>query len=310
MACPVCNIKCKKADKALECDLCSQWYHAKCQDISDDMYDVIKKDSKSAKGATLQWHCTPSCNKVAAKFSNILKTVQEKIEHVSQEMNVVKEKVIKIEDGQFTEEMVEAIRSLDLKQGTDTTATAAVDTTVVQKMIEQSSRESIAETQDRARRSKNLLIFGMEEPRGTEKEARQKEDDQKTSTLLKKISTESKPTEIRRLGIFNKDKVRPLRLTFATQAERDGTVQTFRKTKKAQESAENKDTSLDTLGMRRDMTPTERSEETALLTELKKRQENSRQSGDDKAHWVRRNGQVVNVGKYPEGQDPPGEQQS
>ncbi|KAL8625777.1 hypothetical protein ACOMHN_012369 [Nucella lapillus] len=299
MACPVCNIKCKKTDKALECDLCSQWYHAKCQDISDEMYDVIKKDSKSAKGATLQWHCTPSCNKVAAKFSNILKTVQEKIEHVSQEMNIVKEKVTKIEDGQFTEEM-----------GTDTTATAAVDTTVVQKMIEQSSRESIAKTQDRARRSKNLLIFGMEEPKGKEKKARQKEDDQKTSTLHQKISTESKPTETRRLGIYNKDKVRPLRQTFATQAERDATVQTFRKTKKAQESAENKDTSLDTLGMRRDMTPTERSEETALLAELKKKQENSRQSGDDKAHWVRRNGQVVNVGKYPEGHVPPREQQN
>ena len=50
---------------------------------------------------------------------------------------------------------------------------------------------------------------------------------------------------------------------------------------------------------RKDLTPSERKDEEKLYKELKEKQEESKQSGDDNAKWVGRKGKVVNVGKYP-----------
>ena len=42
----------------------------------------------------------------------------------------------------------------------------------------------------------------------------------------------------------------------------------------------------------------EREEEDRLYTELKSRRQDSKESGDEKAKWVRRRGRVVNIGNY------------
>ena len=49
--------------------------------------------------------------------------------------------------------------------------------------------------------------------------------------------------------------------------------------------------------MRKDLTVQEREEEDRLYAELKGRRQDSKESGDDKAKWVRR-GRVVNIGNY------------
>ena len=88
--CRICNQTCKKVEKALECDLCNHWYHAKCQEVNDKMYDVITQDSDSKDGATLQWHCKPSCNNVAAKFSSVLKNIQDQMNMMKEELTATK----------------------------------------------------------------------------------------------------------------------------------------------------------------------------------------------------------------------------
>jgi hypothetical protein len=54
-----------------------------------------------------------------------------------------------------------------------------------------------------------------------------------------------------------------------------------------------------TLTLRKDLTSQERKEEDKLFEELKAKRQQSVQSGDENAHWIRRNGRMVNVGRYP-----------
>ena len=50
--------------------------------------------------------------------------------------------------------------------------------------------------------------------------------------------------------------------------------------------------------MRKGLTVQEREEEDRLYAELKRRRQDSKESGDDKAKWVRRRGWEVNIGNY------------
>lgn len=49
---------------------------------------------------------------------------------------------------------------------------------------------------------------------------------------------------------------------------------------------------------RKDLTVKEREEEDRLYIELKSKRKESKDSGDDRAHWLRRRGQIVNIGDY------------
>jgi hypothetical protein len=61
------------------------------------------------------------------------------------------------------------------------------------------------------------------------------------------------------------------------------------------------------VALRKDMTPTEREEERRLFLELKRKKDLSKQEGDNLAVWIRRRGEVINVGKYPQRQALEGE---
>jgi ribonuclease D len=51
--------------------------------------------------------------------------------------------------------------------------------------------------------------------------------------------------------------------------------------------------------VRKDLTPTERKEEEVLYRQLREKQEESKAAGDDNARWIRKNGKIMNIGRYP-----------
>ena len=52
--CVVCQKPCKSNQRAIACDDCDQWFHAKCMGISDKSYQQLGNKSSS-------WYCT-NCN--------------------------------------------------------------------------------------------------------------------------------------------------------------------------------------------------------------------------------------------------------
>ena len=107
-----------------------------------------------------------------------------------------------------------------------------------------------------------------------------------------------RPRDIRRLGKPSTGKKRPPRLSFNTEGERDEVLKAFHKARKAEATNDSK-TTISKIAVRKDLTPKEKAEEEASYKELKQKREESKKVGDEWAHWVRRNGEVINIGKQP-----------
>jgi hypothetical protein len=225
--------------------------------------------------------------------------VQSDVSKLGHEVANVRGRVQKIE-GEFTPAMVETVKSITY--GVEGAAAADIDREEIVKLVEEKTKEQNREMEDRARRCKNLVIFGLPEPDNRENQDRKKEDGSKAEQLLGEVRIGHKPVDIRRLGTYspNAERPRPLRLTFATQTVRDEVMQAIRKAKREAGNGGEGDGKLCTsISVRKDLTPTERKEEEALFQEMKEKQKLSEEPGDTNARWVRKNGRVVNVGRQP-----------
>jgi hypothetical protein len=233
---------------------------------------------------------------------------EDRVDCLETEMKETKSRLEKLEAGELPPKMVEAVQKMQAAEIAEnqTAGGAEIDKNAIEKMMEEKVREQREETEDRTRRSKNLVIFGLEEPSTEDKEERKQDEATIVQKLMKEIdcSDSQHPQDVRRLGIFTKEKgkkPRPLRLSFTNQHSRDEVLQAFRKAKKdAREQGEEGTPRLtNKASARKDLTPSERKEEERLYKELKEKQEQAKQSGDDTAKWVRRNGKVVNIGRTP-----------
>ena len=226
--------------------------------------------------------------------------MQSNVTQLREEVGEMKNKVVDIEEGNFTPKMVEKIEEICQTGAAAAAATAPAQTVEeIQNLIDISSRESIAETEDRARRSKNAIVFGIPEAKSLEREDRIREEYMKGNSLMTKIGCLNiKPQHVRRLGEYkpNQDKPRPLRLIFESQRERDQVLENFRMTKKLDQEQENEDeyecVLEKELNIKRDMTRLKQKEEAELYQEWKSKNEQSMAAGDGKK-WIRRNGKVV-----------------
>ena len=75
--------------------------------------------------------------------------------------------------------------------------------------------------------------------------------------------------------------------------ERDEVLKNFRKTKRREIDEEIRIIDKN-VSMKRDMTPLEQKEDTALFKEWKAKKDQSKESGDG-AVWIRRHGRVINI---------------
>ena len=166
------------------------------------------------------------------------------------------------------------------------------------QLAETEKKGQLAETEDRIRRKTNLVIFRLPETKNKSIKEAKEEDEQKVKKGLTEPRTKHTPVDIRRLGQFKKgsEKPRPLRISFANEQARDEVLSSvYRVLKNRKEEDKRLCTQV---SIRKDLTVQEREEEDRLYAELTRRRQDSKESGDDKAKWVRRRGSVVNIGNY------------
>ena len=108
----------------------------------------------------------------------------------------------------------------------------------------------LLEEKDRAGRSKNLIIYGLEE-KGNDKDAIKINDGQMTSLFLKKVDVLATPINIYRLGRPEPNKIRPLKLEMASSIERDFVMNNLNRLKGTEEE-------LGKLNVKEDYTKKER----------------------------------------------------
>ena len=59
----------EEVDQWLQCEICEDWYHCECENISDSTYNTLKNEK------TVHWYSV-ACNKGVVKVLKNLKLVQ------------------------------------------------------------------------------------------------------------------------------------------------------------------------------------------------------------------------------------------
>ena len=90
--CGECKKEVKSQDQGVACDLCGVWFHDKCGNISQELYQCLMSDSKDKKGTGLHWFCV-DCNRVAKKILTSLGGLQERQDELEGELVKVRKEI-------------------------------------------------------------------------------------------------------------------------------------------------------------------------------------------------------------------------
>ena len=235
--------------------------------------------------------------------------------------NVVKDELRK-EEVEETLEKLESVKDLISKHEVNNLEDNCKRLETISKFMDDKAKEQQLEMEDRHRRQTNLIIFKLPESEAEEITDKINEDKEKVKQILDEIGAECKPIFMKRLfgknertrrrhpnssneaSAVNDIKSAPLFLKFQNQYARDEVLQNFIGAMKdaKEDDFEGEDNRLyHRVNIQRDMTPKEREEDFRLYKELKEMQAMSKNSKDERARWVRRQGKIVNIGKYPRG---------
>ena len=72
------------ADDSVQCEICEQWFHNKCQDISDLLYKALHQF-----GSEIHWYCK-TCRSGAEKLLNAIAKIQNKVDRLEEELSRIK----------------------------------------------------------------------------------------------------------------------------------------------------------------------------------------------------------------------------
>ena len=324
--CLDCKQKCD-VEKTLECDLCHRWYHPTCQNVDDDMFKVLFRDSKSS-APLLKWYCNPICRNLSNDFLEGFLSVKKDVEGLKSNLQNVNTKLSKIEHGDFTADMENKIKNIADKSETAARVTdiaggvftpemtqtvneivnstgiisgngneRQVDQQGLLSLVDEKNKANNIEIEERIKRKSNLIVFGIPEPQSKNRLERYEEDRTNAAKIVQETNCIIIPKETRRLGRYNATKTRPLKLCFRSQTERDEILGSIIKIRKEAKAEDQDKMCIKMTGVTRDMTPMEQQEDAQLFAEWKAKKDASK--NDPHAKWIRRDGKVINVGRYP-----------
>lgn len=295
-------------DEALECEICQQWFHNKCENVPKALYKMIL-ESNSNKGKTKKsrphWYCgTCECNSV--DFFQALRFQQTKItaleSRIEQNEKLLKQKA----DEEVVDKLEDRIKVLEEKQDEtyisdnwEERVKAIEDKQEEQQIAHTAYREEakiesdsasvvIKEMQEREERKPNMIFYGVPESDSASIDARKSHDTKQLQEICKLCDEKVKQEEIvniRRLGKpGGPNKPRPMHVKFTTDAKKGKIFKNMYRVK-------NSKTGLSTVTVANDLTVKQREEEKRLKEEAKKLEEES--SGEFKARvrgppWARK----------------------
>ena len=239
--CGTCKNPVNGDDKGLQCGICQAWYHTKCQGISDAKYTVLIEDSIEDY-PQMHWYCNNSCNKFASKYVSQLTTLESRVGRIEEGLSEVTDRIKKIEEGKMPQGLMEAVQEI-----TEKTCTKHAAPQTSEDQAQTQTDEQMAEIESRLRRSKNLIVFKLQESASSPNASGQRKEDEKSiSRILEELKTPINPVDVRRPGNrtpSDKNKTinpRPVRLTFNSEDDRNEVLKSFIKTEKKKKTNKQK----------------------------------------------------------------------
>jgi hypothetical protein len=226
----VCIVCCKIVkDEGVECDgECKRWFHPKCVDISTSEFKKI------SEGRTKVWRC----NRVDCKAGAGPSTVPPYISDLELKFNIVIQKLDKLDKIDNLASGIDEIKAelstmkmnlqaLEPRVASNECCISSIkeeltDLKKLQEEFKAPSEENILEElNERRQRRRNVIVHGLpEEKTANIKEALRK-DEENAISLMSRIGVNMVVGDFRctRIGKPNRDKARPLRLIFQSEAD-------------------------------------------------------------------------------------------
>ena len=90
--CGQCKKLVKNEDSGMECEICEQWFHIKCQKITKVEYNYIKGGLKKKSLSKMQWYCQ-TCDRMAAKFMKTMTNLHLKQGKMEERINKLEDEI-------------------------------------------------------------------------------------------------------------------------------------------------------------------------------------------------------------------------
>lgn len=269
--CPVCLRAVLDTEEGIGCDgACQRWFHRDC-------LRMTKAEYQRLCGGSTKWMCTrsdclDSSNQPNSLLLNQLSLLTDKISDLAIKVDSLTSLPSKVDNLIAELDVINKnISSLENRvQGNETKITILEERVAGIRVTDMPSNpeEILAEMHDRARRSRNVMIFNLMESTATGIDIRKKFDHDIINKLLATFLSDAVPEDIKilRLGKKQKDKPKPMKVIFAHESD----VQKFLSSFKP-ELASQIDQRLSSIRVSRDRTPREISYLNSLRNELNRR---------------------------------------
>lgn len=272
VSCPVCVKNVLNCEDGIKCDdLCSRWFHRVCIGMSKADYKRFADDSN------FKWSCgRVDCANPSSQPQNLilsqLTLLTDKISELTNKVDALSSLPTKVDN--LITEVDNLNKNLSVLEGRVSGCESKIKTLEERFDGEGGPVPScdpeviIAEFHDRSRRSRNVMIFNLEESQHGNIETRKQSDRTKVEKLVTSYlpNIDFNAVKILRMGRIQLNKKRPVKLIFRSDSDARAFLSGF-----SSDSVAQIDHSFSTIRVSRDRTPREVEYLNTLRTELSRR---------------------------------------
>lgn len=203
---------------AIKCPRCLEWFHLGCTGIDPDYYEYFKTEARKAEGD--KWICR-SCLGANELRKDDTNNARDSLNNGSFETII--ERAMQTAMRQLKTEIMNAVRSEIDATNKRIDKVEKQQQAIMEKINKSGAsandREELmyVELEERERRKRNIMVFGLPESKSKETSGRKEDDTQAVQNMLREIGVQVKPVTSFRIGKVS-DSPRPLKVVLPDQS--------------------------------------------------------------------------------------------
>ncbi len=271
--CGRCRKMVVRGDEALMCEICSRWFHIKCEKVTKGQY----KNQASKSKSNFHWYCD-GCDIVQSgliREMTLLKIEQaqfkkrlEELEEKKVDKEEMQREVDKKANKEDVEKLEQRVTEIEGKQAASTGSSFVNEGASCSKSSEEHTEEVIKEIKEQDERKRNIVLFNLPESTTGDINDKAKHDKEEMKQLAKQCKVQISKDEMTRavrLGKKQGDKPRPLLIELSKSSE-DKKKMLFKNLRLLKDAPEK----FKRVSVQNDLTEKQRKREKELREEAKK----------------------------------------
>lgn len=271
ISCPICVKKVLDSEEGVQCDeICQRWFHRECLKMSKSEYQHISNSND------VKWYCTRTdCFNLTSQPQNQLldqlKILTNQISDLTGKVNSLTSLPSKLDSLiNDVDNVNKNLLSLDKRVSENESRIKVLEEQMACSNTSQSVNDpeaTIAEIHDRARRSKNVMMFNLNESLDKNLNSKKEHDRKLVNNLIQAFAPNIRLESIRLFRVGKgSNNTRPLKLIFVNESDAINFITGF-----STDSAAKLDQCYENVKVSRDRTPRELDHLKSLRKELDRR---------------------------------------